>query len=183
MTMVVECESCRSRFRLKKALLKESNEVRFRCRKCGGSIMVWNPHPPPVIPFLAVSAESAPPMAADNSSVVRPANEQATPAVEVPAHRIPGEPPAPSGRGIPETPFLRNAEQVAIVHPDALAPPLSPPAPRRNVRRWQMSVAPSTNPVVMVLVAVIGTAMGCLVLYFLIRGLAIAPKWLDRLIQ
>ena len=31
--------------------------------------------------------------------------------------------------------------------------------------------------------AVIGTAMGCLVLYFLFRGLAHGPEWLSRLIQ
>jgi predicted Zn finger-like uncharacterized protein len=160
MTMVVECESCRSRFRLKKSLLKESNEVLFRCRKCGGSIMVRNPRPPPVVPVLAVSAKIAPPMEADIFSVVRAGNEQAAPAVEVPAHRVSGEPPVPRGRGIPET-----------------------PVPRRNVRRWHMSVALSSNPVVMVLVAVIGTAMGCLVLYFLFRGLAHGPEWLSRLIQ
>jgi hypothetical protein len=49
MAMVVECESCRSLFRLSVSLLKESKEVRFRCRKCGGSIIVRNPYAPPQV--------------------------------------------------------------------------------------------------------------------------------------
>lgn len=73
MSMIVECESCRSRFRLSESLLKESKAVRFRCRKCGGSIMVRNPQAPPVIPVPAIPAGiAAPSMAADISPVVRP---------------------------------------------------------------------------------------------------------------
>jgi len=91
MAMVVECESCRSSFRLNESLLKESKAVRFRCRKCGGSIMVRNPHAPPVIPVSAVSAKiAAPPMAADISSVVRPEIGQPTPhEMPVPSTTIP----------------------------------------------------------------------------------------------
>jgi len=80
MAMIVECESCRSRFRLSESLLKESKAVRFRCRKCGGSIMVRNPHPPPVIPVPAVPAEiAAPPVADDISSVFPPEDRQPPP--------------------------------------------------------------------------------------------------------
>jgi Protein of unknown function (DUF3426) len=84
MAMVVEYESCRSRFLLNEALLKESNAVRFRCRKCGGSIMMRNPHAPPVIPVSAVSAKiAASPVAADISSKVR--NPHAPPVIPVSA--------------------------------------------------------------------------------------------------
>jgi len=41
--MVIECQSCQSRFRLAKALFKESRAIRVRCRKCGGYIVVENP--------------------------------------------------------------------------------------------------------------------------------------------
>ncbi len=84
MVMVVECESCRSRFRLDESLLKESKAVRFRCRKCGGSILVRNPQAPPVIPVPALSGEiAAPPMEPENSSKVRPGVGQPTP------HKLP----------------------------------------------------------------------------------------------
>lgn len=91
MPMVVECESCGSSFRLKVSLLKESKAVRFRCRKCGGSIMVRNPYAPPEIPVSAVSAEiAAPPPAADISSVVRPEIVPPTPReIPVPSTTVP----------------------------------------------------------------------------------------------
>jgi predicted Zn finger-like uncharacterized protein len=91
MAMVVECESCRSRFRLNESLLEESKAVRFRCRKCGGSIMVRNPHAPPVIPDSAVSPENAdPPTASDIPSVVRPEIVQPPPrAIPVSSTTVP----------------------------------------------------------------------------------------------
>lgn len=46
MAMVIECESCRSRFRVDETLLEEAKAVRFRCRKCGGHILVLNPKLP-----------------------------------------------------------------------------------------------------------------------------------------
>jgi hypothetical protein len=51
MTMVIECEACRSRFRLDMGLFKGSRAIRVRCRKCGGPIIALNPdfkEPPPV---------------------------------------------------------------------------------------------------------------------------------------
>ena len=54
MDMAVECESCHSRFRLNTSLLKQSKAVRFRCRKCGGFIMVRNPNPPAIPPDSTV---------------------------------------------------------------------------------------------------------------------------------
>ena len=55
MDMAVECESCHSRFRLNTSLLKQSKAVRFRCRKCGGFIMVRNPHAPWIPPDSTVA--------------------------------------------------------------------------------------------------------------------------------
>lgn len=43
MVMVVECGSCHSRFRVKKSLLEGAFAIRFRCRSCGGFIVVRNP--------------------------------------------------------------------------------------------------------------------------------------------
>ncbi|MCL1925680.1 MAG: zinc-ribbon domain-containing protein [Syntrophorhabdaceae bacterium] len=43
MVIVIECESCHSRYRLAKALFKKSRAISVRCRKCGGSIVVENP--------------------------------------------------------------------------------------------------------------------------------------------
>jgi predicted RNA-binding Zn-ribbon protein involved in translation (DUF1610 family) len=104
MAMVVECESCGSRFRLSVSLLKESKAVRFRCRRCGGSIMVRNPAAPAVIPVSAVSGKiAASPVTTDISSVVRPEIEQPTP------HETPVPPPRRLGEAVP-------------------APPCSPPA-------------------------------------------------------
>jgi len=183
MAMIVVCESCRSRFRLNESLLKESDAIRFRCRKCGGPIMVRNPCALPDIPVAAVSANIVPPMAADISSAVQPGIEQAIPAAQAPAHGISGEPPAPRKRGNPETPLIGDAEEAAIVLPDALENPLSPPAPRRNVRRRSITVAPSSNPMVMILISVLGTAIGCLCIYFLILGLTPPPRWLSFLLQ
>jgi hypothetical protein len=102
--------------------------------------------------------------------------ELPTPAEKAPAHPIPEAHPVRRGLGIPETPVLRNAEEAAVVLPDFLKnPPLSPPAPRRNVRRWHMS-AERSSPVVMILIVAIGTAVGCLGLYYLLLGITLVLK-------
>lgn len=109
MDMVVECESCRSRFRLNESLLKQSKAVRFRCRKCGGSIMVRNPHAPRNIPVSAVPPKMATaPVAADVSPAAEPKIEHPTPHKTtvpppttnallnaVPAPTVPPIPPVP----------------------------------------------------------------------------------------
>ena len=41
--MVVECDSCHSRFRVKKSLLDGASMIRFRCPTCDGFILVRNP--------------------------------------------------------------------------------------------------------------------------------------------
>jgi predicted RNA-binding Zn-ribbon protein involved in translation (DUF1610 family) len=125
MAMVVECESCRSRFLLNESLLKESKAVRFRCRKCGGSIMVRNPHATPSIPVSAVSAEiAAPPTAADISPVIRAEIGQPPPReIPVPSktvlrledllHLSPGKDLVPLKASIPRKPFPGRNIRVA----------------------------------------------------------------------
>lgn len=84
MDMAVECEFCHSRFRLNASLLKQSKAVRFRCPKCGGFIMVRNPHAPRITPDSTVPPEIAvPPVAAD------------IPSNAVPAPPAPPNPPVP----------------------------------------------------------------------------------------
>lgn len=125
MPMVVECESCRSRFRLNESLLQESKAVRFRCRKCGGSIMVRNPHAPPDIPVPAVS-ENTPdsPVAADISTMVR--NPNPLPDIPVPAVSVKIAPPSAS-------------DISSVVRPEIVEPPPgeirdpSTAVPRRDV--------------------------------------------------
>jgi predicted Zn finger-like uncharacterized protein len=232
--MIIECDACKARFRLDRSLLQGYMGGRFRCRKCGGPIIVTTPEPPiardpapppryqhdPKGPSIPLSAPPAPPRAdrqaspsaasaqplfeeesvadakpsnlvdlqslreayrgrrlvsAENISRNIPIPEPPIPAAEAPSHRIPGEPPAPRGRGIMVTPVPWKAEEAVVVLPDALEKPLSPPAPRRNVRRSHMSVEPS-SPVVTILVAAIGTAIGCLALYFLLLGLTLVLK-------
>jgi len=52
--MVITCGDCGTIFRLDRALLKDSNVARIRCRKCGGAIVVRlheeSPVPPPPVP-------------------------------------------------------------------------------------------------------------------------------------
>jgi predicted Zn finger-like uncharacterized protein len=131
MAMVVVCESCRSRFRLSESLLKESKAVRFRCRKCGGSIMVRNPDAlrdaPPVIPVPAVPAETAAsPMAADIPPVVRPEVRQSV------AH----EEPVPSAT----VPRLEDLVLFSTGKEKAVVPPVVPPkaSTRRKRSRGKM---------------------------------------------
>jgi hypothetical protein len=140
MAMVVECESCGSRFRLSVSLLKESKAVRFRCRRCGGSIMVRNPAAPAVIPVSAVSGKiAASPVTTDISSVVRPEIEQPTPhETPVPpprAHDLTKPVPAPPVQPIPTGSRL---EDLSVFPPGKVVLPLKPstrrkPSPGRNI--------------------------------------------------
>lgn len=115
------------------------------------------------------------PVNADNLSRNIPIPEPPIPAAEAHAHRVPGEPPESRGGGFLKTPVPCCGKEAAVVLPHALKKTLSPPAPRRNVRRWRMSVE-RPSPVVMILVAAFGTAMGCLGLYFLLLGLTLVLK-------
>ena len=140
MAMVVECESCRSRFRLNESLLKESKAVRFRCRKCGGFIMVPNPHAPPVLPVSPVPPKmAATPVAADIPPAVRPEIEQPTPnetpVPSPPTYDFAKDVPAPS---VPPIPTVSRMEDLFIFSPgkDAGRPRASAPrkpSPGKNI--------------------------------------------------
>lgn len=110
MDMAVECESCRSRFRLNESLLKQSKAVRFRCRKCGGFIMVRNPHAPRIIPVSSVPPKIA----------ATPAATAISPAVGPKIER-----PAPKKTPVP--PLTTHAPSKAVPAPPVL--PI-PPVPR-----------------------------------------------------
>ncbi|MGZ8441634.1 MAG: DUF3426 domain-containing protein [Candidatus Deferrimicrobiaceae bacterium] len=52
MSMVIECDACRSRFRISTALFQGARAARVRCRTCGKPIMVANlemPNPRPAL--------------------------------------------------------------------------------------------------------------------------------------
>jgi predicted Zn finger-like uncharacterized protein len=55
----VDCEACKSRFRLDSSLFKGARAIRVRCRKCGGYIIVRNPESPPVSEGIFVPATAA----------------------------------------------------------------------------------------------------------------------------
>ncbi|MBP2674334.1 MAG: family finger-like protein [Deltaproteobacteria bacterium] len=84
MVIVIECEACHSRFRLAKALFKESKAIRVRCRKCGGYIVVENPN---LFDAVLETSGPAPRIAPE------PEPERAPEPVREPA-RQPGPPPA-----------------------------------------------------------------------------------------
>jgi len=132
MAMVVECESCQARFRLNEALLEKSKAARFRCRKCGGSIMVRNPHAPPVIPVPPVPPENAAtPVAADIPPAVQPEIEELipceTPVPPPPTYNIPNAVPAPP---VPPIPTITRLENLVIFSPGK-----DPGSPRASTRR------------------------------------------------
>lgn len=140
MAMVVECESCGSSFRLNESLLKDSKAVRFRCRKCGGSIMVRNPHAPRNIPVSAVPPKMA---TAPVAAGISPA---AVPEVEPPdPHKMPVPHPttyAPSNDvPAPTVPTVRpvlQVEDMVLLSPGKVVVPLKAftrrkPSPGRNI--------------------------------------------------
>ena len=43
--MIVECNRCHSRYRMKRSVLKGSRGAKVRCRKCGETFVVLNPRP------------------------------------------------------------------------------------------------------------------------------------------
>jgi len=116
--MDITCGDCGAHFRLDRALLKDSNAARIRCRKCGGRILVrlHEESPVPVLP----PQETIPP------STVEPA----APAQE-PVSPWPVEPSAPAGEPEPAQPgtiYSRVEDLFAIppgkdAGPDRIPPP------------------------------------------------------------
>jgi hypothetical protein len=90
MVIVIECEACHSRFRLAKALFKESKAIRVRCRKCGGYIVVENPN---LFDAVLESSGPAPRVAPEPEPAPAPEPERA-PAPEPEPVKKPEPPPA-----------------------------------------------------------------------------------------
>lgn len=95
MAMVIDCESCRSRFRVDETLLKDAKAIRFRCRKCGGYILVRNPNSPRERTSLTGKTVPVPPGRTDLSKPVRPG-----PAPSLPPEKI----VPPTGSAVPVPP-------------------------------------------------------------------------------
>jgi hypothetical protein len=128
MVMVVECESCRSRFRVKKSLLVGTHAIRFRCRACGGFIVVRNPdmpkiteipaappaHPWPVEPSIAV--KPSPPEKYTDPERPPGTVKTAPPDsyVEPEGPPVAGDPSAPAGEAV--SIFDRLEDFVPVVH-------------------------------------------------------------------
>jgi len=116
--MVVVCEECGARFHLDRALLKDSNAARIRCRKCGGLIVVrlHEESPAPVLP----PQEPTPP------STVEPAAPAQEPGLPGPV-----EPTAPA-----QEPTAFEADISGVVTSEPIPPPPEeeavPPENERN---------------------------------------------------
>ena len=80
MAMVVECESCRSSFRLNESLLKGSKAIRFRCPSCDGYIVVRNPEMHKIAPVPS-PAPSTPPVSPERPAAPATHPEQEMAAV------------------------------------------------------------------------------------------------------
>ena len=122
--MDITCGDCGARFRLDRALLKDSNAARVRCRKCGGLIVVrlHEESPVPVLP----PQETIPP------STVEPA----APAQE-PVSPWPVEPSAPAQE---PTAFKSDISGVIKSEP-------APPPPEENaVLSVNVSIEPEPEP-------------------------------------
>ncbi len=118
MSLVIECDSCNSRYRLDLALVK-GHGIRVACRKCGAAIIVLSSEVA-TLPTKEPKAAQAP--------VPRPEPERSLPKEEPPAPppvSDPGflsfpEPAAP--KGIPMRPvFLLPAEPPWFLHPPVIA--------------------------------------------------------------
>jgi len=58
--MVIECSSCRARYRMKESMMKGFKSVEVRCRKCGGTFVVVTPGTVPGAPEAATQLRAAP---------------------------------------------------------------------------------------------------------------------------
>jgi hypothetical protein len=105
--IVIECQSCQSRFRLAKSLFKESRAIRVRCRRCGGYIVVENPDlappaPGPAPPPAPVPLRPVPRVAAPEPPPPEPERPEPERRPEVPPP--PPSPPPPSPEPPPPPP-------------------------------------------------------------------------------
>lgn len=95
MAIVIDCESCGSRFRVDETLLEEAKAVRFRCRRCGGHILVRNPKSPQERTPLTGKTVPVPPGGTDLLEPILP-----VPAPSLPLEKI----VPPTGNVVPVPP-------------------------------------------------------------------------------
>jgi len=72
MDMVVTCESCGSRFRMRMALMKEAKAARLRCRRCGGYIVVRVPEESQAPPAAEAAAPAQEPVSSSPEETAAP---------------------------------------------------------------------------------------------------------------
>lgn len=137
--MIIQCQACRTRFRLDESRIKGKG-ARIRCRRCGESIIVMKSEITPPVPPPRPAKPASPPekeffdLRAELREPDAPAPEspwqQAGPVVERPAIREavvePGIPPD-ADRPMPPEPGERDV--FAPEHAEPTAPP-PPPPPR-----------------------------------------------------
>ena len=118
-SMDITCGDCGARFRLDKALLKDSHAARIRCRKCGGPIVV------------RVSEESSAPPAAGASGEFRPE----PPLSPVPPPQEPSPPPVVEAEAPAQKPTAFEADISGVVRSEIVpSPPDEKAVPPDNER-------------------------------------------------
>jgi len=107
--MDITCGDCGARFRLDRALLKDANAARIRCRKCGGRIVVRLPEEPPI---------PAPPAPMES--------EVASPEKSAPWQEEPALPP-PVEEASPKEPTAFDADISGMFRSEPVSSPVLPP--------------------------------------------------------
>lgn len=121
--MVIECQSCQSRFRLATSLFKDSRAIRVRCRKCGGYIVVENPD-------LAETGAAPAPSRPLPRVVPAPPPEKPPERERETSAKPPTE--MPEGETQPEESGEAGAAQALAESPRAEISPPTPEAPRMD---------------------------------------------------
>jgi predicted Zn finger-like uncharacterized protein len=123
--MIVECPSCRARFRLGESLFQGAKGLRLRCRKCGEGIAVLNPamsSVPPDVPSPKVEPEQAapapestvsPPEEVPLGSPFEPEASVSVPPAEEAAHEY-KKPRQPLPVIVPARPFHARPAVIAV---------------------------------------------------------------------
>lgn len=159
--MVIECQSCQSRFRLAKSLFKESRAIRVRCRKCGGYIVVENPglaepapepapDPVPLRPVPRAVAPAAPPPESEGGPETAPP-QSPPPDPGVPPQSPLPPPPPPEGPTMDETTramadLLREIDESAPPPPKARPEAEEVPGERAGAAASGPGVPPELPP-------------------------------------
>jgi DNA-directed RNA polymerase subunit RPC12/RpoP len=118
--MVITCGDCGARFRLDRALLKDSSAARLRCRKCGGLIVLrlHEESPVPVLPPQETIPPSTVEPSAPAQEPVSPWPVEASAPSQEPVSPWPVEPSAPA-----QEPTAFVADISGVVRSEPVPPP------------------------------------------------------------